>query len=106
MQTMPDLTGRNAVCTYCRSEVPSNPNLPFFEYLGVGSRDAERCVHPKPLYRGGVWQTHNPETGAEWRCGLREEGHQPGRTGADHSYMAGDFSRETDRYYCGCRGWD
>lgn len=39
----PDLTGRTAVCPYCKSERPSDFTLPFFEYRPGERRDDFYC---------------------------------------------------------------
>jgi len=102
----PDLTGRTARCSYfgpinfrsyecnfreqtgcsrkrCACELPSNATLPFFEYRGLGSRNATlRCKHCSYF-----------KTAHESR-GHRCRGFEPiGDTGHD-------------RFYCGCAGWD
>lgn len=85
----PDLTGRVARCTYgCGSESPSSKNLAFFEYLGEGSREAQtKCKN----------------------CGYAEVAHTAEKRAKNHricSTFAPTGARATDRYYCGCHGWD
>lgn len=81
----PDLTGRDARCGYgCGAERPSSPDLPFFEYHGPGSREATvicECGHNI---------TAHTREGSMCKCtSFKRRG-----------------PRETDSYYCGCRGWD
>lgn len=40
---VPDLTGRTAKCAYGGNEVPSNPELPFFEYKPEEKHDKYYC---------------------------------------------------------------
>lgn len=105
--TPPDLTGRMARCAYhgqrtsprgsygggnecnygqssapvCTCEQPSDRKLPFFEYCGSGSRDAEHCKN----------------------CGCYESVHV--RSGNCRKYEPRGGSL-IDRFYCGCHGWD
>jgi len=85
----PNLTGRIAKCAYgCGSEKPSSTSLPFFEYCGAESREAQEtckhCGYSIVAHPGG--RNHKPQ----FKC----KGFEP----------RGD--RGYDRYYCGCRGWD
>ena len=109
---MPDLTGRMARCTYDPntdatsghtgryaagpSLKPSSEGLPFFEYLGPGSRYAtESCGHC-----GYNLAAHDPAT-APRRLG------QP--TAVERAKCPGFEPRgpaDEDKYYCGCWGWD
>lgn len=104
----PDLTGRRARCSYfdpalgkCKpthhtrhtnpvnSERASDPGLPFFEYLGPGSRHAtEKC---ECGYFDVAHMNPNPLTG---RPGI-----------ATHTFVPVGPA-EFDRFYCGCHGWD
>jgi len=44
MEEVPDLSGRMAICTYCRKEAPSDPEkLPFFELVGDRDKDRYYC---------------------------------------------------------------
>ena len=40
---LPDLTGRTAKCTYCKTEVNSSVGLPFFVYENDKGRDRFYC---------------------------------------------------------------
>ena len=68
----------------CRCELPSDPSLPFFEYLGPGSRNAkERCK----------------------RCRYFKSVHTPTSWHKCRSFEPiGDVGY--DKFYCGCSGWD
>ena len=109
---MTDLTGRMARCAYDPhtdattghsgrydagpSLRPSDEGLPFFEYLGPGSRFAtETCGH----------------------CGYNLAAHDPATTLARDGKTAMQFAgcpgfeprgpADEDKYYCGaCWGWD
>lgn len=103
----PDLTGRRARCSYfdpalgsCPkrpnderhaggSERASDPGLPFFEYLGRGSRHATKTCECG--YFEVAHMNPNPLTG---RPGIATHKFEP--VGA----------AEFDRFYCGCWGWD
>ena len=39
----PSLEGRTAACSYCRKEVPSSTNLPFFSYHPARQHDDYYC---------------------------------------------------------------
>lgn len=105
----PDMTGRTARCAYyggatsrrgsygggnecnygqsnaqrCTCEQPSAKNLPFFEYLGPGSREsATKC-----------------------KCGYYESAHRPGTSIKCRKFEPCGAS-EFDKFYCGCQGWD
>lgn len=96
-----DLKGRTARCTYshrrggapCTSEMPSSTNLPFFEFLGEGSRNAETmcrdCMYRDICHASVV--TNNPHTGRP-------------NDDLDHPFVPRGPA-EFDRYYCGCWGW-
>ena len=104
----PDLTGRFARCSYQSSHpsdgkppVPSSRDLAFFEYRGPGSATAELCRHcgyapraHEPAYMGTLVLV-----GGKRRPTVVEAGECPG-------YEPLTEGRETDSYYCGCRGWD
>lgn len=77
----PDLTGRTAKCWYCKTEKPSNANLPFFEYCGEGTTRAKSCKH----------------------CGIIHPGVKSWSK-CNNYVPRGDTG--VDAYYCGCRGWD
>lgn len=80
----PTLDGRTARCSCGRTE-PSDARLPFFEYLGPGSQwAATHCAV----------------------CNYHRAAHEPGKTQHGHGFTAHDEGRDTDGYYCGCRGWD
>jgi hypothetical protein len=87
---LPALDGRTAKCD-CGRTAPSSLALAFFEFRGAGSRHAtERC-----------------------ECGYYESAHgAPAGTYSSRtlSKPCPEFKprgpAETDRYYCGCRGWD
>jgi hypothetical protein len=85
----PDLTGRTAECAYLprgHADKPSSFDLAFFEYRGPGCLDAERLC----------------------KCGYARSAHEdPARR---RNLKCKTFSPhgpwDTDKYYCGCRGWD
>ena len=83
------LEGRIARCG-CGQERPSAHSLPFFQYRGEGSRDAqERCK----------------------QCGKYEVAHHPGCSAVSpDQYERHPFEPhgpfEFDGFYCGCSGWD
>lgn len=103
----PDLTGRIARCAYygkrtsprgsygggnecnygqsdapiCTCEQPSSRALPFFEYCGEGTRDAQHCKH----------------------CGYYESAHKDRHSCRKYEPRGGSA---IDRFYCGCHGWD
>lgn len=110
----PDLAGRQAKCS-CGKIASSDASdvewyyLPFFEYRGEGSADANRaCKHcayheaahgDKPCWRcGGTGTYHAGQPcyvckGAGVKTGIR-----------DHAFEAhGPF--EFDSWYCGHSGW-
>ena len=85
-----DLTGRKAACYKGCAVVPSSTSLPFFDYLGEGSRRAtEDCG--KCGMSVSVHQEISPSTG---RPGVTTHGFVP------------CGGAEFDSYYCGCHGWD
>lgn len=99
--SVPDrsLAGRTAKCG-CGQAAPSSPTLAFFEFCGDGSTDAGRCVC-------GYYEcAHDPaymETLVHGRDGKRRP------TVVESGRCSGFVPRggaETDRFYCGCRGWD
>lgn len=76
-----ELAGRMAQCPYCKTTVPSDENLPFFEYRGPGSRHGKlRCA----------------------KCGFIHAAW----TGPNHPFVPDPSGSPMDSYYCGCRGWD
>ena len=95
-QEQPNLTGREAVCG-CGTRRPSSLDLAFFEYCGPGSRDAVgMCVcgyadvaHDPNVMRTRVPSNRQTVIELEKCSGFRPRG-----------------ARETDMFYCGCRGWD
>jgi len=108
-ETKPDLTGRQAKCTYRHdgpkrpgshqqpgpSPVPSSYDLAFFEYCGPGSRQAiEYCVC------GYLKVAHDKDGG---RCPSGQT--LTGERGAGGMFQA-QGPLEYDRFYCGCFGWD
>lgn len=104
----PDLAGRMARCAYygsrtsprgsygggnecnygqskapvCTCEQPSSGDLPFFEYCGPGSREAEKC-----------------------KCGYYESAHKPGMNCKCRKFEPRG-GLLIDKFYCGCHGWD
>ena len=106
-----DLTGRMARCSYDQntdattghtgryeagpSLKPSDPRLPFFEYLGPGSRFAtETCGNC-----GYSEQAHDPERTLSQFGSVVEQGKCPG--------FEARGPADEDKYYCGaCWGWD
>lgn len=94
-EQVPDLAGRTAKCAHCKKEVPSNYDLPFFEYRGPGSPSAvDHCgncgytreAHATPFYRNSTKK--NPHLCTNRGLSFVPRGDRP------------------DSYYCGCRGWD
>lgn len=84
---MAQLEGRTARC-YCGAEAPSRPDLFGFQYLGLDSPESrETCKH----------------------CRYKEVAHV-GNAHDRGRHICSQFEpigpRDTDRYYCGCRGWD
>jgi hypothetical protein len=90
-----NLQGRQARCAYCKTLTPSNIQLPFFEFLGEGSKEATQIC--KCGYYHGA---HNDGTGN------RIDGMQTLSGPVKCSTFEAQGPREFDRYYCGCRGWD
>lgn len=88
----PDVTGRTAECAYrCGSREPSSHGLPFFEFRGAGSEEAEN--HCKCGYHR-VAHEYNENRVSKEPIKCRVGGFKP------------KGPQETDRYYCGCHGWD
>jgi hypothetical protein len=91
----PDLSNRQARCAHCRAVRPSSLDLPFFEYRGLGSREAaEKC-------KCGYLSTPHTEAHQAER---KERGRPPFICKNGGFEAAGP--NEFDLYYCGCRGWD
>lgn len=98
----PDMTGRVARCSSVagiagsgHAEMPSSPDLAFFEFRGEGSRAAtESCIHCG--FALGAHQEDAPRN----RDGKR----MVDRYGCPGFVPRGPW--ECDTYYCGCRGWD
>lgn len=86
------LAGRVAVCPSCKTEHPSSTDLAFFEYRGPGSR-----------YATSICMNDGFTRGAHERKVERNEPHL--RNLCDR-FEANPNGRDTDTYYCGCRGWD
>lgn len=82
---------RQAKCTYCKEQRPSDPNLAFFEDRTEGSAWA--------LNRCGICAyspiAHQPEVAAKR--------HLRGQT--MHTFVQ-SVGADLDAFYCGCRGWD
>ena len=89
MEEKPDLTGRKSMCGYGDKKGGNFPavadsdwNLPFFEYRGPGSQEAEekckcgyhKVAHGKPHIKCKKFEAHGPY--------------------------------EHDKHYCGCCGWN
>ena len=85
-----NLEGRTARCCSKKTDKPSSFNLAFFEFRGVNSRVAliscKNCGYHKVAHEKKL----NGETKNKSIC--------------DRFQPHGAF--DTDRYYCGCRGWD
>ena len=85
----PDLTDRVACCGDCGKMVLSSFNLPFFKYMGPGSRQAtEMC-----------------------RCGFHRDAHTDEVRARNpymkcHEFNPNPDGNLTDEHYDGCRGWD
>lgn len=43
MSAPPDLTGRQARCTYCKNHRESSPDLAFFQYRPAAESDSYYC---------------------------------------------------------------
>jgi len=109
--TDPNLEGRKARCAYygqrtslgrshssnecnygqskapiCTCEQPSSKDLPFFEFQGAGSREAElMCKH----------------------CPYHKVAHEkPNRSRDVCSHFEPRGDKGIDKFYCGCAGWD
>lgn len=83
----PNLEGRKARCTCGRTE-DSSLDLAFFKFCGPGSREAtvvcKNCRYHDVAHRPEIWAKN------EHVC---------------HNFEPiGSF--DTDRFYCGCFGWD
>jgi hypothetical protein len=90
MLELTKIEGRTAKCSCGKTSPSTEKNLPFFQYLGAGSRDAEEICGTCGFHEV-VHQEINPSTG---RAGV-----------TDHAFTArGDVG--FDRFYCGCRGWN
>lgn len=87
IKEMPNLTGREARCSYGDRVVNSDWALAFFEYHGPDSQQAEDmcgCGYARKAHTPEV-QERNPKAGC--------------KTFRPHG------AHEFDRFYCGCRGW-
>lgn len=94
VKMVPDLTGRMARCAYfkdCGNEQPSSMDLWFFEFLGPGGAEEKHCNICG--YYAVAHELINPGTGRP----------RPERTA--HDFVPRP-PRDTDRYYCACRGTD
>jgi hypothetical protein len=92
---------RLARCASCGTERPSSsPGLAFFEACGDGSIDAQRCIcgYFECAHDPAHMATLVPGRHGKPRPTVIESGHCTGYQ------PRGD--RGTDRFYCGCRGWD
>lgn len=89
--TTSEKDGRVASCSYCSRTLPSNSNMPFFEDRSGGSKIAiQTCKHCRCYPQAHV---------------RREDGQYPSVIGRPHAFEAhGEY--QTDRFYCGCRGWE
>ena len=89
----PDLTGRIARCSYCKSERPSadRERLAFFEYRGPGSNSARIC-------ECGYAEIAHTQEVTESQRNVVSDGRCPGYR------PRGDVG--TDTFYDGCKGWD
>ena len=93
------LTNRVAKC-HCGETRPSvdalDGKLAFFEYRGPGSdTEANNCAAC-----GDHAVTHTDYSGPDkWHETLKKRGHLN-----DHPFV--HAPRDTDVFYCGCRGWD
>jgi hypothetical protein len=76
---------RMAKCSMCKTTTPSKDELPFFEFTGEKSRRArESCKH----------------------CMYYKVAHEGGSASVTCGNFVPHGAYETDRYYCGCIGWD
>lgn len=81
--------------TDCHCEFPSDPQQPFFEFRGEGSRAAltkcKNCAFSKDAHE------------YDWPKGTRVSKTPPkGMCSSFEPHGAWDY----DKYYCGCFGWD
>jgi hypothetical protein len=83
------MANRTATCVYCKTSVPSDPNLAFFEDRSTETARTP-CAAPGCYFVEAVHREINPHT------------NRPGIT--DHEFIPRQY--DTDAYYCGCRGWD
>jgi hypothetical protein len=92
---VPDLTNRMAKCIYgCGSQQPSSLELPFFEYRGEGSKEAVEscgeCHYHEVAHKHRTDRVDPRSVMEKGKCtGFKPVG--PARS---------------DKYYCGCMGWD
>lgn len=66
----------------CTCVQPSSKELPFFEFMGEGSREATEIC----------------------KCGYHKVAHESGKVKCREFVPKG--AREFDKFYCGCAGWD
>ena len=85
---MPNLNGRKAKCVYCDNVKPSSFDLPFFQYRGPDSENANK--HCK-------------------NCGYHKIAHNPEIKG-NNKFICDNFepkgSWEYDVFNCLCKGTD
>lgn len=100
--TEQDLEGRTARC-YCGSTAPSSRNLAFFEFRGEGSREASETCGVCGFHE----IAHDPtaEHMARIEGGATRYENLMKRVGGIHDFTP-KGGVDTDRFYCGCRGWD
>lgn len=83
------LEGRTAQCS-CGATSNSSTSLPFFEFRGEGSENATKLCGACGFHV----DVHNPINPSTGRPGITNHAFQP----------KGDVG--TDKFYCGCYGWD
>lgn len=87
------MTVRQAICPHCREMRPSDPSLAFFEDRSEGSASAlDQCAECG-------YSTRAPQHG-DPSIPLR-----PHIKSTHHTFVPSK-GRDTDLFYCGCRGWD
>lgn len=112
----PRLEGRVAEC-HCGRTAASSKDLAYFEYLGSPQPAHDvcaRCGHGIGAHmRDGAGLHHHDGApvgvdGCEARGGYAALGAVHDRPCECREFVPGAMlpARETDRFYCGCRGWD
>jgi len=101
--SLPDLTGRFAVCADCGNTISSSYDLAFFEYNGSNKDVPKKLLEEfgsllKKGWDAGYSGCHNPKDPKTFPKELDGE--------VNRARQAINKARKHDQYYCGCRGWD